>query len=60
MQLTNILRDVGEDARMGRLYLPLEDLAAFGVDPEAPSLAARAGRFRELMQFEIARAPRLL
>ena len=56
MQLTNILRDVGEDARMGRLYLPLEDLAAFGVDPEATLIGRPSGRFRELMQFEIARA----
>ncbi len=35
MQLTNIARDVGEDARAGRLYLPLEWLEAAGVDPEA-------------------------
>jgi phytoene synthase len=35
MQLTNIARDVGEDARAGRLYLPLDRLAACGVDPEA-------------------------
>ncbi|MCW2282311.1 phytoene synthase [Rhodoblastus acidophilus] len=35
MQLTNIARDVGEDARAGRLYLPLDWLAEAGVDPEA-------------------------
>lgn len=35
MQLTNIARDVGEDARAGRLYLPAEDLRARGLDPEA-------------------------
>ncbi|MFZ4739248.1 MAG: phytoene/squalene synthase family protein [Bradymonadia bacterium] len=35
MQLTNIARDVGTDARMGRIYLPLEDLRARGVDPDA-------------------------
>lgn len=34
MQLTNILRDVGEDARRGRCYLPESDLAAFGLAPE--------------------------
>lgn len=34
MQLTNIARDVGEDARAGRLYLPLDRLAAAGIDPE--------------------------
>ncbi|MEL6794127.1 MAG: phytoene/squalene synthase family protein, partial [Pseudomonadota bacterium] len=35
MQLTNIARDIGEDARAGRLYLPLDWLAEEGVDPEA-------------------------
>jgi 15-cis-phytoene synthase len=35
MQLTNIARDVGEDARCGRLYLPLEWLRAVGIEPEA-------------------------
>ena len=35
MQLTNICRDVGEDARMGRLYLPLDQLRAEGLEPEA-------------------------
>ena len=35
MQLTNIARDVGEDARAGRLYLPLEWLKVAGIDPEA-------------------------
>ena len=34
MQFTNIARDVGEDARMGRLYLPLDWLVAAGIDPE--------------------------
>jgi phytoene synthase len=35
LQLTNILRDLGADGRRGRLYLPLEDLRARGVDPDA-------------------------
>ena len=35
MQLTNIARDVGEDARAGRLYLPLDWLADEGLSPEA-------------------------
>src|SRR3970040_964459 len=39
-QLTNIIRDVGEDARRDRIYLPMEDLRAFGV-PAADLLAAR-------------------
>jgi len=56
MQLTNILRDVGEDARMGRLYLPLTDLAAFGCDPEALLAGRPSGRFPDLMAFEIERA----
>jgi phytoene synthase len=56
MQLTNILRDVGEDARRGRLYLPLDEIAAFGCDPDA-ILAGRPGdRFPALMAFQIERA----
>jgi phytoene synthase len=56
MQLTNILRDVGEDARRGRLYLPLDELAAFGCDPEAVLRGRPSGRFRELLAFQAARA----
>lgn len=59
MQLTNILRDVGEDARRGRCYLPDEDLAMFGLtradvfnNPALP----RDERWRPLMAFEIGRA----
>jgi phytoene synthase len=56
MQLTNILRDVGEDAQRGRLYLPLDEVAAFGCDPEA-ILAGRPGhRFPDLIAFQIDRA----
>jgi phytoene synthase len=55
MQMTNILRDVGEDARMGRIYLPAEDLERFGCT-EAAILAGRVDdAFIELMRFEIAR-----
>ncbi len=43
MQLTNILRDVGEDLRRGRLYLPLEVLEAHGVDPDQLESAAANG-----------------
>ncbi|MBR0934196.1 phytoene/squalene synthase family protein [Bradyrhizobium jicamae] len=47
MQLTNIARDVGEDARAGRLYLPLQWLREMGIDPEAwltkPAFDARIG-----------------
>ncbi|MBC7671813.1 MAG: phytoene/squalene synthase family protein [Polaromonas sp.] len=58
MQLTNILRDVGEDARMGRCYLPDEDLARFGMNcAEVLSGEASANaRWKPLMRFEIARA----
>ena len=55
-QLTNIIRDVGEDARKNRVYLPVEDLQRFGV-PAADILQAReTPAFRELMQFEAERA----
>ncbi|GAA3529429.1 phytoene/squalene synthase family protein [Amycolatopsis ultiminotia] len=43
-QLTNFLRDVGEDLDRGRLYLPTEELAAFGVDREVLLAARRADR----------------
>ena len=56
MQLTNILRDVAEDARMGRLYLPLDELSTFGCDPAAVLAGWPNGQFSELMAFEIARA----
>ena len=55
-QLTNIVRDVGEDARKGRIYLPLEDLQRFGV-PAHEILGARpSDRFVTLMRFEAERA----
>jgi 15-cis-phytoene synthase len=58
MQLTNILRDVGEDARAGRCYLPLEDLDRFGVRRDAilAGDVSRDARWTALMQFEIGRA----
>lgn len=56
MQLTNILRDVGEDASIGRLYLPLDEIASFGCDAEAILAGEHGDRFRELMQFQVARA----
>jgi phytoene synthase len=55
-QLTNIVRDVGEDARKNRIYLPLEDLARFGV-PAADVLNRRhSDAFARLMAFEVERA----
>lgn len=55
-QLTNILRDLREDADRSRVYLPVEDLARFGYPREALVAARRDDAFRELMRFEIARA----
>jgi phytoene synthase len=55
-QLTNILRDVREDAEMGRVYLPREDLRRFGVSAEQLRLGMENERFRKLMHFEVGRA----
>jgi phytoene synthase len=55
-QLTNILRDVKEDAQMGRVYLPAEDLRRFGVSESAIMNSNFTPQFVELMQFEAARA----
>ncbi|MDQ6651050.1 MAG: phytoene/squalene synthase family protein [Actinomycetota bacterium] len=54
-QLSNFLRDVGEDLRRGRVYLPMEDLAAFGVTREHLSAGVVDGPIRRLLAFEIAR-----
>lgn len=55
-QLTNILRDVGEDARRGRIYLPLEDLALFNYTEQDLFKGVVDDRWRELMRFQIQRA----
>jgi 15-cis-phytoene synthase len=56
LQLTNVVRDVGDDVARGRVYLPREDLERFGV-PEADVLARRATpAFGELVRFEARRA----
>ena len=55
MQLTNILRDVGEDAGMGRIYLPSEDLERFGYSESALERGLVDDRFRALMRFQIER-----
>jgi phytoene synthase len=57
-QLTNILRDLGEDAARGRVYLPREDLAHFGYHEESLRRCERDERFRDLMQFQVVRARR--
>ncbi len=57
LQLTNILRDVRDDARAGRIYLPRDDMARFGVEPEELAAGGRPGeRVRELLAFEGRRA----
>lgn len=55
MQMTNILRDVGEDARMGRIYLPAEDLRRFGYTEKRLLEGRIDDSFVALMKFEIAR-----
>jgi len=58
-QLTNFLRDVGEDLSRGRLYLPLEDLDAFGVTREQLERGHLDSAVRRLLAFEIARTREL-
>jgi phytoene synthase len=55
-QLTNILRDLREDAERGRVYLPREDLDRFGYSEDDLRRGERNAAFRELMRFEVARA----
>jgi len=55
-QLTNILRDVGEDARRGRIYIPLEDLARFNYTEQDFCNGVVDERWRSLMRFQIERA----
>jgi phytoene synthase len=55
-QLTNILRDIKEDAQMGRIYLPQEDLAQYGITPEELASGADLNRLRPLLQMEAKRA----
>ncbi len=56
MQLTNILRDIGEDVDRGRIYLPLEDLDRFGYTQEEFMQKKMNNNFVELIRFQIARA----
>ena len=55
-QLTNIIRDVREDAQLGRIYLPQEDLTRFSVPEEQLRTGREDDRFRELIRFEANRA----
>jgi phytoene synthase len=56
MQLTNILRDVGEDLQKNRIYLPLNELADYGIDIEELFNHQCTDRFKEFMKFQINRA----
>jgi phytoene synthase len=55
-QLTNIIRDVGEDARRNRIYLPLDELEKFGVVEDDIQAARETENFRKLMTYQIERA----
>jgi phytoene synthase len=56
MQLTNVLRDVGEDLGEGRLYLPADELAAFGLDRTVLERRTVTRDFRRFMAFQVRRA----
>ncbi len=56
LQLTTILRDVSDDLKRGRLYLPLEDLERFGCTPEDLAAGTMSGCIRELLKYEASRA----
>ena len=55
-QLTNILRDLGEDHAQGRVYLPRDELQQFNIDPDHWQEPQSRDAFIELMQFQVARA----
>ncbi len=55
-QLTNILRDVREDAARGRIYLPVEDLAAIGTEPRAIAAGETGEAIRHVLAHEAGRA----
>lgn len=56
LQLTNILRDIGEDLRRGRVYLPLDELREFGYSEAELRARVRNANFVRLMRFQAARA----
>ncbi len=58
MQLTNVLRDVGEDLDAGRVYLPADELRGFGLDRAALEERRATPRFRRFMSFQVERARR--
>ena len=58
-QMTNIIRDVGEDARKGRIYLPVNELQEFKVTAADILNAKHSTQFEELMKFQYQRAQNL-
>ncbi len=56
LQLTNIIRDVGEDARQGRIYLPIEEMHKFDVPANVIMQCKPTDNFAKLMQFQVDRA----
>lgn len=58
-QLTNIIRDVGEDAQKGRIYLPINELQQFGVTAADILNARHTDNFEKLMRFQVERAQQL-
>jgi phytoene synthase len=59
LQLTNILRDVGEDWRAGRVYLPADELAAYGLTNDDLARGKVDDRWRSFVRFQITRTRRL-
>lgn len=59
LQLTNILRDIGEDWRAGRVYLPLNELAAYGLSETDLAAGQVNDRWRAFMRFQLARTRHL-
>lgn len=55
-QLTNVIRDVGEDAQRGRIYLPQDEIQRFGVAPSSILRRESGDGFRALMAFQVERA----
>jgi phytoene synthase len=55
LQLTNILRDVGEDWKLGRLYLPQDELNSFGISESVIAQGTVTSTWREFMDFQISR-----
>ena len=59
LQMTNILRDVGEDWRVGRLYLPQTELAEYGIGEHDLTHGSVTSGWRQFMRFQIDRNRRL-